>query len=263
VYELQGELGFPAIEEMSRRFVDAGEDLLFAVVDLRRVSYVDPSVIPFFADIVVALADRGGTLAVSSYKRHGAFVSSLADALLGGPVHALQVFAELDLALEWCEDRLLSAAGATLAPTRVALADHELLRGLMGTEIRRIEQFLRPRVFEAGALVARKGQRAGEVYLVTHGDLSVTLDLPDGERRRLATVSAGMLFGELAALDRGPRTADVRADTAVECYELSPEGLERLGHTDPALKSVLLGNMLRIVTRLARRMNDELVLLAS
>ncbi len=263
VYELQGELGFPAVEEISRRFVDAGDDLLFAVLDLRRVSHVDPSVVPFIADIVVTLADRGGTLAVSSHKRHGAFVSSLADALLGGPVDALQVFAELDLALEWCEDRLLSIAGASLAPARVALADHELLRGLMATEIRRVEQFLRPRVFEAGTLVAKKGQRAGEVYLVTHGDLSVTLDLPDGERRRLATVSAGMLFGELAALDRGPRAADVRADTAVECYELSPEGLERLGHTDPALKSILLSNMLRIVTRLARRMNEELVLLAS
>ncbi len=263
VYELQGELSFSAVEEISQRFVEAGDDLLLAIVDLRRVSHVDASVVPFLADIVVTLADRGGTLAVSSHRHHSAFVDALSDVLSGGPTESLQLFAELDLALEWSEDELLAMSGETSAPTRVALADHELLRGLTAGEIRRLEQFLRPRVFEAGAMVARKGQRAGEIYLVTHGDLSVTLDLPGGERRRLATVSAGMLFGELAALDRGPRTADVRADTAVECYELSPEGLERLGHTDPALKSVLLANMLRTVTRLARRMNDELVLLAS
>jgi CRP-like cAMP-binding protein len=72
-----------------------------------------------------------------------------------------------------------------------------------------------------------------------------------------------MVFGELAALDRGPRAADVRADTPVECYELAPEALDRLGQSDPLLKSALLANLLRTVTRLARRMNDELVLLAS
>jgi glutaminase len=263
VYELQGELGFPAIEEVSRYFIGAGEGLTLAIVDLRRVSRVDPSVVPFFADIVAILSERGGTLALASHDRHDAFVRALAEALSSEHERALAVFAELDLALEWCEDALLAAAGELSAPGRVPLADHELLRGLTPEEVQRLVRFLRHRAFEAGTLVARKGERAGEVFLVTQGELSVMLDLPNGTRRRLATVSAGMVFGELAALDRGPRAADVRADTAVECYELAPGGLERLGQTDPLLKSVLLANLLRTVTRLARRMNDELVLLAS
>ena len=72
-----------------------------------------------------------------------------------------------------------------------------------------------------------------------------------------------MVFGELAIMSRETRTADVWADTPVECYALSADNLDRLGDTDPAAKCVLLENLLRIVGRLAKRMTDELASLAA
>ena len=75
-----------------------------------------------------------------------------------------------------------------------------------------------------------------------------------------ATPRASASAAAASAATRAP--SKVRADTAVDCYVLPADELDRLGDTDPGLKSALLENLLRIVSRLARRMGDELVVLA-
>jgi len=69
------------------------------------------------------------------------------------------------------------------------------------------------------------------------------------------------VFGELAAVGGEARTADVRADTAVECYELALDDLDGLDATDPSLRAAVLTNLLHSVTRLARKLDAELELL--
>jgi glutaminase len=88
------------------------------------------------------------------------------------------------------------------------------------------------------------------------------LDLPGGRRKRLATLSPGMAFGELAVVNRGPRTADVRADTAVECYALSTAAFDRLSETHPATKITILENLLRSVSQLLVQLDEELAALS-
>ena len=56
-----------------------------------------------------------------------------------------------------------------------------------------------------------------------------------------------MTFGELPFVDRGARTADVRADSQVECRILSYDAIDRLELTNPALYGKLLRNVLGIV----------------
>jgi glutaminase len=262
-FELQGEIFFSAAEEVTRRLVDACDQLDLAVLDLRRVGRVDRSVIPVFSDLVSVFAARGAQLALAGVGRHRIFVNELSVALPPGAESALVTFAELDLALEWCERTLLRVAGEHVEPPRVELRDHEILRGLSLDGLERVERILRRRRFDPGALAVRRGDVADEIFLITHGEMSVMLDLPGGERRRLATLSPGMVFGELSIMSRERRTADVRADSPVECYSISADDFDQLGVSDPAVKCLLLENLLRVVGRLARRMTDELALLAS
>jgi len=77
-------------------------------------------------------------------------------------------------------------------------------------------------------------------------------------RHRVATISPGMVFGELAAINRAPRTADVRADTTVRCLALSTAAFDRLGAEEPAIKIALLENLLRGVHAMVGRLNAEL-----
>ena len=94
------------------------------------------------------------------------------------------------------------------------------------------------------------------------GQVSVNVALPNGQMTRLSTISAGMSFGELAITDRSARTADVHADTQVECYQLSAAAFDRLGSTEPVVKMTILENLLRQVSRTVGRLNHEVWALA-
>jgi hypothetical protein len=54
----------------------------------------------------------------------------------------------------------------------------------------------------------------------------VFVPLEAGGRKRLATFSAGMVFGEMAVIDRAPRSATIVADSEVECDALSLADIE-------------------------------------
>ena len=70
----------------------------------------------------------------------------------------------------------------------------------------------------ARAAVVREGDPGERFYLIAEGEAVVTLD-----GRTIATVGAGDSFGEIALLRDVPRTATVRALTAVELLALEPE----------------------------------------
>ena len=75
----------------------------------------------------------------------------------------------------------------------------------------------------------------------------------------MATLGAGALLGEMAMINAEPRGADVHADTVVEGHVLGVSALEQLVAMRPEVRAKLLGNVLRIVSRRADRMRDELV----
>jgi len=71
-----------------------------------------------------------------------------------------------------------------------------------------------------------------------------------------------MIFGELSLIGRETRSADVHADTMVECQVLEADDFDQLTVDDPVLACALLANLLRVVSRTARRMTGEVALLA-
>lgn len=77
--------------------------------------------------------------------------------------------------------------------------------------------------------------------------------MPTGTRKRLATFSAGMAFGEMAVIERAPRSAMILADTDVVCDLLELEDFEALSRTRPQIKIKLLENL---GLRLSRRLRD-------
>src|SRR3954454_3789237 len=128
VFELQGELGFMAAEAISRATVESPSPIELAVVDLRRVTRVDRGGIDFLRALGEALAAVGGALVVSG-----------ADASVAvGLPDGIRTFADLDAALEWCEDELLLRTGFPSTPTSVPIAEHEILRALDASELARL-----------------------------------------------------------------------------------------------------------------------------
>jgi glutaminase len=260
VYDLAGDLSFAGIELVARRLVEATPELDVVVLDLTRGARVDEVAVRVLRELIGTLDERGMRLGFVGTQHHPRFLRQLEEALTAGERHVrVRTFSDADRALEWCESVLLAArAEATSDPHTRSLEAHDLCRGLTPAELETFAAILERRRFEPGALILREGDAPDGLYLLLAGDVSVTLDVPRGERRRLATVSAGMAFGDLALLDRSPRTADVRADTTVQCAVLPLDAFDRMSVAHPAIKIALLANLLRSASRMLVRLNQEL-----
>lgn len=260
IWELQGDLTVPALEPTLRQIARAPEAADFFIVDLRRVTLIGPSATHLLLGLLFSIASSERTLVISGTGAHVRLVRTLQERLAerSSSKH-LRVFADLDRAIEWCEDRYLGIRDRQLRVySAVDLAEHAFCGGLEPAEISRLAELGEARSFARGQLIIQKGEPGDSLYLLMRGEVSVTLDLPNGHLQRLSTLSAGMTFGELAILDRAPRTADVRADSDVECLVLSVAAFDRLGEEHPRIKMTILENLLRNAHHMVGRLNREL-----
>ncbi|MGH9026407.1 MAG: cyclic nucleotide-binding domain-containing protein [Acidimicrobiia bacterium] len=87
----------------------------------------------------------------------------------------------------------------------------------------------------AGREIVQEGRTGHEFFLILDGNASVTR-----HKRKVATLGAGEYFGEMAVLDRGPRTASVTADTDMSLLVLGQREFAGLVSTVPGLASKLM-----------------------
>ena len=86
----------------------------------------------------------------------------------------------------------------------------------------------RKRAVEAGEEVARQGSRGDCLFVVVEGELAVVRALPGDEEKVLAAARPGMVLGEIAVLDRGARSASLRATRPSVLREIGLGAFEAL-----------------------------------
>jgi voltage-gated potassium channel len=104
-----------------------------------------------------------------------------------------------------------------------------LFAELNASEIADIMRLLRARQFEAGEVVARRGEPAHSMYFVAAGE--VEIELKD-QRVRLGT---GHFFGEIAALRRTRRSATITSVTRTSLLVLDAHDLHALMEREPRI----------------------------
>jgi glutaminase len=175
---------------------------------------------------------------------------------------AYSFHAQLDLGLEACERGLLARHGAEPLPAALQhLGDHALCAGVSAEDLAYLAQQLQRRQYEAGDTLVRRGDVGDALFLLMRGVVSVVVPLPTGGHKRLDTLTAGMSFGESGLLRGGQRTADVHADTAVECLSLDKATLARLEAERPLLMARLLHNLLARSAQTIARLTAEVAAL--
>ena len=141
---------------------------------------------------------------------------------------------------------------------RAKASEYDLLQDFSSEELKTIQPMLQRQTYEKGQKIIRAGDAATEMFFLARGVVSVYL--LDEERHRLATFSPGMAFGEMAFLDGAPRSANIVADTDVECDLLSLADFQSLGRTHPAIKIKILEKLCLNLTDKLRKANRELSL---
>jgi MFS superfamily sulfate permease-like transporter len=248
VMELQGALFFGTADRLAqivdRETVDGTTALL---LELRRVTEIDSTGARILGDIDAALAARGVKLALVLSGRTET-ASRLADIF-----HGDRFFPDIDRAIEWAEDELLRHAG-TGQPLELSLDRHPLLLDFTAEQIERLRAQLQPVAFAAGHVIFRHGDPGSSLYLVACGRASVHIQREDGDIR-LVTFAAGAVLGELALLDRGPRSATITVDEDLTGFSLSEPSFAVLCREQPDIAIKLLSALGRELSVRIRHAN--------
>jgi CRP/FNR family transcriptional regulator, cyclic AMP receptor protein len=96
-------------------------------------------------------------------------------------------------------------------PSSLALRSIDLLQGLSTERLDEISRQCAWRHFEAGQTLIAREQGDRDLHLIAAGAVRVTSYSPNGRETSFRDLNAGTCFGELAALDGRPRSADVIA----------------------------------------------------
>jgi SulP family sulfate permease len=252
VLELQGALFFGSAETLSSEIDKIAGDARFVILDLRRVTEVDATGAQIICEIAATLSRSNRQLALAA-ARESETAARLAEA---GVFETLEgrVFDDVDRAIEWGEEALLHAAGGTAAETELSLPQVGLLSQFTAAEIAALAAHSRRATYAAGTEIFREGDPGEELFILLQGHTSVWLRQPQGEIR-LATIAPGTVFGELALLDAGPRSASVRAESDVACQVVSRAHFEAMAAAEPAAAIKLLSGLGRELSARLRRAN--------
>jgi glutaminase len=246
VYELVGALSLSSVDYVSRALA-AKPRPQFVIFDLRRVASVTPAGARLFAEEFRELAAYHVTVILSGIMRASPEWKMIAEWTEG--LSNIRNYYLLDAAIEWAEDQVVYRHGGAIDFLEATeLSEQSLLAGLTDEELTDLASLSEIRTYQTGERIIASGDVANSLFFLRSGVVHVTL--PDGIR--LATLTAGMPFGEMALLE--PRqSADVVADMSATAYEIPLRDFERFRKQHPRAGE-------RIMRNLAQLLADRLIL---
>lgn len=113
-----------------------------------------------------------------------------------------------------------------------------LFSGCTNKELEKVARASDEISMTAGTLIVDQGQTGREAFVIMSGDVTVKRN-----NRKVATLGAGDVVGELSLLDHGPRTATAICET--DCTLLVIDQRRFLSVIDdvPAISHKLLGSL--------------------
>ena len=110
------------------------------------------------------------------------------------------------------------------------LRSHPIFASLNEEEIANLlrDEVSQERVYPQGTVILRGGEVGDSLFLISSGSVQVTLWGTEGPRFPLAVLQAGEIFGEMAVLERRPRSATVLAKEHCLLLEVAGEEIRKL-----------------------------------
>ena len=248
VLELEGVMFFGNADDLCAEIEELFGKASVVVLDFRHVADIDISAVGALQQAVSkALARKKNLLFCHLPSPHLDPFESFAES--GGTG---TVFADLDAALEWSEEKVLAEVGRSEFE-EVPFDQIELLEGLDPQQIELMRNYLMPMAFPAGTVLCREDDEAGFLWILSRGSVSVWLGA-HGEQpgTRIAALARGTIVGEMSLFDEGTRSGTVLADEDVTGYMIDKETFDSILRDHPQLATTLLVNIAREMGRRLR-----------
>jgi SulP family sulfate permease len=207
----------------------------FLVFDFKLVTGIDSSAAYSFAQIKRTAHDRGIKLvlvhlppAAEKALRSSEFISN-----------EVSIIAELDHALEWCENEII-AQHQGLEREEASLRDW--FTQILGTEHDAAALMHRCQRIEvvAGETIVSAGDAADSMHFILDGRVGIMVPADEGRTTRVRSLGRYTTIGEMGLVSHAPRSATIQAEVASVLYVLSADQFEAIKADDPALSQKLL-----------------------
>jgi CRP/FNR family transcriptional regulator, cyclic AMP receptor protein len=132
---------------------------------------------------------------------------------------------------------VVSTMGTRATVERLKAVD--LLRNCTQAQLQDVAQLAERVQVGAGEVLAREGRIGREFFLILTGSVAVTQN-----GRRVNTLGGGEFFGELAAMDPGPRNATVTALSDLDVLIIGPREFSAMADI-PGFRDALFRSMAR------------------
>lgn len=144
------------------------------------------------------------------------------------------VLAVLVLVAAWVGVRWYSGEYVT------ALEHVPLFRPLNPRQRRAVARSISRQEFSPGSRIVTEGELEDGFFMLDAGSALVSVG---GERK--ATLGPGAYFGEIAVIDRGPRSATITAEGRVTTLHLPAPAFSRLVESDPSIADAVARELRR------------------
>ena len=246
----RGGLFFGTAEQLAE--IDA--PLRYCIIDCSRLTVMDATGCQIVAKGARKLAGRRVITLLAGLDPENPRDKGLVALGLDSPSPQEHWFRDLDHALEWVEAELLRERWPeTVADEAIGVGDTLLAKGLTRAELEVLQSHLGVTDLDAGKVLFERGAEGDALYVISQGliEIRVATTAQGGYSRRLAAIGPGCIFGEIAMLTRGPRTADAVCVKPARFYVLQRNKLLELERLFPVIHAKIIANLnLHLVTRL-------------
>jgi glutaminase len=240
VIELVGTLSLSAVDYVTRRLAGQPRPQL-VIFDLHRVTSTTRAGARLLAEAFEELAALNVTVVLSGVRRASKEWNTLRE--WTAELKNVRDFYLLDTAIEWAEDQIVYRYGGSIDfHETTELAEQPLLAGFTDEELTDLASICTIRTYQSGAKILTTGDTADSLFFLRSGAVHVTL--PDGVR--LATLTAGMAFGEMALLEP-IRSADVFADMAATAFEVPLTDFQHFRKQHPHASERVMHNLAQLL----------------
>jgi len=143
-----------------------------------------------------------------------------------------------------------------LAKHLALLGSIPLFEGLTPEQLEKVAALVQVRQYPSRAMVVSQGEPAAALFAIVKGRLKVVSSGPDGRDTVLGIMAEGEVFGEVALLDGGTRSATCTAIEPCELLAIERVRFLELLEQSPGIAVKLLHVLSARLRRLSQRSED-------
>jgi len=119
----------------------------------------------------------------------------------------------------------------------------DMFEGLTEQELRRVGAICREAKYAKGQIVTSQGEEGDEMFIVRDGLVEVTVGEAGEGPRTVVNLGTGQVVGEMALVDRGPRSATVRCVTDATLNVIERDAFEKMCQSSAQIGMVVYRNL--------------------